>query len=221
MNYNTPITVYVLNLIEREDRYLSTKKQFANRLEFNLSIVPAIKHKIGAYGQWKSFIKIVMQEIKKNSDFFIFCEDDHVFTKKYNFDYLSESVKRADKLGADLLCGGVGFIKDAVQCTEHLFWVKTFNGLQFTVIFNRFYEKIIKSDVGDGFVADFYLSTISDNIFIMYPFISRQREFGYSDITEKNNQEGYVNKVFCNTEKSLDILNKVKLFYQNISHDIR
>ena len=55
----------------------------------------------------------------------------------------------------------------------------------------------------------------------MYPFISRQREFSYSDVTTTNNQKGYVDKLFRHTSKSLNILNKVKLFYQNIAHEIQ
>lgn len=215
------ISVYALNLSNRPDRLKNIQKQFHKKSEFNFNVVSAIKHEIGAYGQWKSLIRIVKQEIEKNSDFFIFCEDDHVFTKDYNFEYLSDSIKQADRLGADFLWGGVAYIVDAIQCTEHLFWVKIFNGLQFTVIFKRFYEKIIKADVGEGFVADFYLSEISDNKFVMYPFISRQREFGYSDITKTNNEKGHVNKLFRSTSKTLNILNKVKLFYQKIPYEIR
>ena len=58
-------------------------------------------------------------------------------------------------------------------------------------------------------------------MFVMYPFISRQREFGYSDITETNNHEGYINELFRSTSKMLDSLNKVKLFYKSISYEIR
>ena len=215
------ISVYALNLSNRPDRLKNIQKQFHKKSEFNFNVVSAIKHEIGAYGQWKSLIRIVKQEIEKNSDFFIFCEDDHVFTKDYNFEYLSDSIKQADRLGADFLCGGVAYIVDAIQCTEHLFWVKTFNGLQFTIIFNRFYERIVNADVGDGFVTDFYFSEISDSKFVMYPFVSCQREFGYSDVTETNNQKGYVDKLFRSTSKTLNILNKVKLFYQKIPYEIR
>ena len=115
----------------------------------------------------------------------------------------------------------MSWLHDAIQCTEHLFWIKAFNGLQFTVIYKRFYKKILESNLDEGYVTDFYLSTFSDNKFVMYPFISRQREFGYSDVTTTNNQKGYVDKLFRHTSKSLNILNKVKLFYQNIAHEIQ
>lgn len=215
------ISVYVPNLQERVDRKKSIMHQFKRRSEFILTIVPAIKNKIGAWGLWQTFIKIVEEENKKGSDFFILCEDDHVFTKNYSSQYLFENIVAADDREADLLFGGVSWLQNAIQCTEHLFWLKAFNGLQFTVIYKRFYEKILDSNLAEGYVADFYLSTLSDSMFVMYPFISRQREFGYSDITETNNHEGYINELFRSTSKMLNSLNKVKLFYKSISYEIR
>jgi GR25 family glycosyltransferase involved in LPS biosynthesis len=42
------IPTYVINLREREDRLEHIYNQFSNRPEFNLTIVEAIKKKIGA-----------------------------------------------------------------------------------------------------------------------------------------------------------------------------
>lgn len=215
------IPVYVPNLKERTERKDSILNQFKMKPEFVLTIVPAIKNKIGAWRLWQTFIKIVEEEDRKKSDFFIFCEDDHVLLKNYSNQYLLENIIAANERNADLLCGGVSWLHDAIQCTEHLFWIKAFNGLQFTVIYKRFYKKILESNLDEGYVTDFYLSTFSDNKFVMYPFISRQREFSYSDVTTTTNQKGYVDKLFRHTSKSLNILNKVKLFYQNIAHKIR
>ncbi|MBW4762089.1 glycosyl transferase, partial [Prevotella melaninogenica] len=100
------ISVYVPNLQERVDRKKSIMHQFKRRSEFILTIVPAIKNKIGAWGLWQTFIKIVEEENKKGSDFFILCEDDHVFTKNYSSQYLFENIVAADDREADLLFGG-------------------------------------------------------------------------------------------------------------------
>ena len=215
------ISVYSPNLEERKDRKKSIEFQFKEKQEFSLIIVPAIKHEIGAYGLSKTLIRIVEMECRKRSDFFIFCEDDHVFTKKYNYHYLIESINLANEKKADLLLGGVSCMADPIQCTSHLFWVRVFNGRQFTVVYRRFYEKILNSNLGEGCITDFYLSQLSDNKFVMFPFISKQREFGYSDITRINGQKGHVDKLFFNAEHSLSILNSIRNFYQNISHGIR
>lgn len=216
-----PITVYALNIIERKDRKRSIRTQFKGKSEFELIVVPVIKHKMGAYGQWKNFVKIVELENEKDSDFFIFCEDDHVFTKYYVYSYLYDCIKQANYLKADILCGGVGFIKDVVPCSNHLFWMKTFNGLQFTVVFNRFYKTIIQHDTQEGFVSDYYLSEISDNKFVMYPFISVQKEFGYSDITYFNKEKGHINKCFKNAANIINRITKAKQFYHTISNELQ
>ena len=47
----------------------------------------------------------------------------------------------------------------------------------------------------------------------MWPFISVQKEFGYSDVTFFNNTPNYVGKLFEKTSKELSVLNKVKKYY--------
>lgn len=215
------ISVYAPNLSERKDRLKSIQRQFSGKPEFDFAVVPAIRHETGAFGQWQTFVKLVKQELKKNSEFFIFCEDDHVFTKDYRFEYLLECIRQADCFGADILCGGIAYVIDAIRCTDHLFWMKTFNGMQFTVIFNRFYQKIIQSDTEEGFISDHYLSEISDHKFVMHPFISIQKEFGYSDITAQNNQKGYVRRCFKTIDEKLHLLKKVEQFYKKATYEIR
>lgn len=215
------ISVYALNLPKRQDRLQSILQQFRGKSEFDFKVISVIQHQIGAYGQWRNFVDLVQQEEKKNSEYFIFCEDDHVFTKDYNFKYLQDCINEAENLKADILCGGVGFVRDAIQCTSNLYWMNVFNGMQFTIVFNRFYKEIIQSDTNEGFISDIYLSEISDSKFVMYPFISLQKEFGYSDITEKNKQKGYLQKCFQHTQKKIEIVKKVRTFYQQNIHGVR
>lgn len=82
------INVYVPNLSIRTDRKASIEKQFKDKNEFELNILPALEHRIGAYGLWQTFMSVVRKEHDKRSEFFIFCEDDHVFTENYNREYL-------------------------------------------------------------------------------------------------------------------------------------
>ena len=63
-------------------------------------------------------------------------------------------------------------------------------------------------------ITDFHISSNSDNIFVTYPFFSVQKEFGYSDVTSFNNKEGYVDGLFKGTSIGLDILDKVRTFYE-------
>ena len=96
---------------------------------------------------------------------------------------------------------------------ELIFWLERFNGMQFTVVYSRFYETLIQADTQEGFTTDIKISELSDNIFVMYPYISVQKEFGYSDVTSSNNKKGYVAGLFQATRNRLHMLDKVKNFY--------
>lgn len=208
-----PIPVFVSNLKKRTDRKKSVQAQYAGRKEFDLYIVPANEHTNGSWGLWQTFYQIVSQEAEKNTPFFIFCEDDHIFSDCYTSEFLFKNIHDADSLGADLLSGGMSWLDNPIQVTEHLFWVKAFNGMQFTVVFKRFYQIVLSFHTDKGYVTDAFLSGLSENIFVIYPYISTQADFGYSDVTSRNNMEGHVPALFSNTLKRLGRLNKVRLFY--------
>lgn len=213
------ITVYVPNLHYRKDRRQSIVKEFADKEGFELHIVPAIEDKDGSVALWKKFYEIVEKENAKNSDFFIFCEDDHVFTEHYSMEYLRKQIEEADSYEADLLSGGMSFLRNPVQVGENLFWVSYFNGMQFTVIFQRLYKRILQSHTATGYVTDIYLSSLAKRKFVVYPYISVQREFGYSDATSFNNEEGRVERLFANSQGLLASLLKVKPHYSGIAYE--
>ena len=207
--------MYVANLPERKERKMSILEQFNDRSEFQVQIVPAIKHEMGAKGLWETFIGVLKREIESNSPYFIFCEDDHVFTEDYNREFFDKQVSQAKEYGADLLSGGVSWMKNPIQCSENMFWISHFTANQFIVVFHRLYQKILESNVGGRyFVLDRKLSDLSDSTFVTYPFISIQKEFGYSDATPYNNEKpGFVDYLFRRERERVRILNKVKNFY--------
>jgi|AGTN01.3.fsa_nt_gi hypothetical protein len=205
--------VTIINLAHRTDRREHILKQFSDKPEFTFTIVPAIEHTKGAYGLWKTIQLIVSTASLEERDFVILCEDDHTFTEHYSFKFLKNCVEQAIELDADLLSGGYSWFANAVQVTENLFWVDKFNGMQFTVIFQKFYETILNANFGEDVVTDIYLSNLTDNKFVTYPNISTQKEFGYSDVTPYNGQEGYINVIFRKSINRFNILNKVRNYY--------
>lgn len=59
-----PVKVYCANLPERKDRRKHIEREFKDRLEFDLNIMPAIKNETdGAKGLYQTFLSIL--EIKK------------------------------------------------------------------------------------------------------------------------------------------------------------
>lgn len=212
-----PISVYAPNLPQRPERRASILQQFAGRTEFEFHVVPAIECKQPTWGLWQTFYQIVEKEKAKNSDYFIFCEDDHVFTDYYQKDFLFERIEEAQLLGAELLSGGMAVSRHPVQASKHLFWVDWFNGMQFTVIFRGLYDKILTARTTDGYTLDIMLSYLAKNKFVIYPYISIQKEFGYSDATDINNESGRVTRFFENAQATLDKLCKVRSFYAHVS----
>lgn len=212
------ISVFAPNLEKRADRRRALQAQFAGKKEFQLNIVPAITHPHrGAWGLWQTFIKIIVQQKALQRPFFIFCEDDHTFTEHYSYERLRSAISKAEALEADVLSGGVSWFRDAIQCDSNLFWIDRFNGMQFTVIFSRFYDRILEANQAEGYVTDIRLSELSDRIFMMFPFISVQSEFGYSDVTFSNNKEGYVNSLFERSALQFSVMDKVKQRYENMN----
>ena len=134
------IAVYISNLSYRTDRRRSICKQFYHKQLFKIHFVPAIQHKTGAFGLWKTFLSIVAKERQNDSPYFVFCEDDHVYTEAYTDDFIMRRIEEADSLKADILSGGVSWFETAIQIKENLFWLEKFNGMQFTVIYNRFMD---------------------------------------------------------------------------------
>ena len=87
--------------------------------------------------------------------------------------------------------------------------------MQFTIIFQKFYNTLLAlGEIEEEFALDFKISELSDSIFVMYPFISVQKEFGYSDVTSKNAEEGYVEGLFKGTSQKLNMLKRVKAEYK-------
>jgi hypothetical protein len=210
------IPVFAINLAERSDRRSHIVTQFENKPEFELYIVSAIKHKIGAIGLWQTMHKIVTKAKDNNDEYIIICEDDHFFKETYNNNLLIEALEKADQQQAALLLGGVSYFEDAVQIDQKLFWLRNFTGTQFVVMFNRFYEKFLNIDFNDGDSIDLKMSHISNNIYCIYPFISTQKEFGYSDVTKKNEQEGVVEEYFKKSEKRLRALSFLRKYFDNL-----
>ncbi len=207
------IRVYIPNLIQRTDRKSSIIKQFEGKKVFDVYIICPVYDEVAHNSLWKTFYDIVRKEAEMKSEFFIFCEDDHVFTKEYSEQFLLKQIFLAKELGADILSGGMSWHDMVLQVKNDLFWVNRFNGMQFTIIFQHFYEKILLSDRDADRITDNFLSTLTDSIFVTFPYISIQKEFGYSDVTKGNNEEGYVKGLFEKTENSLAILNKVRNYY--------
>lgn len=205
------IKVIAINVPKRKDRYNHIVSVFSKRKIFDFQIKNCVPNEKGNISLWLTIKQII--EEHKNEPFIIICEDDHYFTDDFSEEKLFEYIEKARNLGADILSGGVSWFDIAVQIDTNFFWLKTFNGMQFTVIFKKFFNTILNTNFNEKDSADFKISSLSENIFVIVPFISKQKEFGYSDVTFLNNEKGKVEKLFKQTSERLNLLKKVKTFY--------
>mgnify|MGYP003444712783 FL=1 len=150
------------------------------------------------------------------ADFLLICEDDHQFTADYSSQLLFAAIAEAREKGADVLCGGVSWFNNAVQISNNLYWVEKFSGLQFTIIFRKFIQSILNATFNELEAADYKISDLTVNKFFIFPFISTQKDYGYSDATPKNNLAGRVSKLFDECIERVNVLNKITRHYKNI-----
>ncbi len=197
---NINIPTYVIHLPERKERRKSIEEQFNGKPEFDVNIVKACRHKVGAVGLWQSIRKITKKAQRNGDDVIIICEDDHVFTPNYQREVLIRNIFKAYEMGSNLLLGGIGGFDAALQITEDLWWINSFWCTQFTVIFRNFFNSILNEPFENNVAADDLYSEMTSNKLVLYPFISIQKEFGYSDCTDKNNKNtGLVENLFSNS----------------------
>ncbi|SEW52327.1 glycosyltransferase family 25 protein [Chitinophaga arvensicola] len=206
---NITIPTYVINLPERVERLQHIKSQFAEKPEFDVTIVEACKHEIGAYGLWQSILKIINMAVDNDDDVIIICEDDHQFTSDYSKEYLLKNIIEAHYQGASYLSGGTGRFGYAIPLTENRYWVNHCLSAQFVVLYKKLFPVILSEPYDETVVADLVYSDITSNKMVLYPFISIQKDFGYSDVTEiHNTSKGIVNRLFAESERKLDTIQK-------------
>ena len=211
---NNTISTYIINLKKRTARKEHILKEFAGRDEFDVSIVEAHEHEIGAIGLWNTIRHIVQNLAAEKKEYILICEDDHQFTEHYSKEHLFNCIAEAKANGADVVLGGVHWVQSTFAVSGSLLWAESFTATQFTIIFNKFYKAILDTDFGEYDAADFKIGSLTNNKFFIYPFISVQKEFGYSDATLRNNAEGRITELFKNTAVAVKHLLNVADFYK-------
>ena len=97
---------------------------------------------------------------------------------------------------SELLSDGIGGFDTTVPVSANRYWVDWFWSTQFMVIFKPLFQKILDYDFKDTDTADGVLSILVKDKMVLYPFISIQKDFGYSDVTRSNNDvSGWINSV--------------------------
>lgn len=217
---NFYLPVYVINLKDRTERKQHIMEQFQGKTEFALTWVEAVEHPIGAVGLWQSMVKAVKMAEKNEDDIMIICEDDHTFTPAYRKEYLLANIIGANEQGSELLSGGIGGFGAAVPVAANRYWVDWFWSTQFIVIFKLLFQKILDYEFKDTDTADGVLSVLAKDKMTVYPFISIQKDFGYSDVTRTNNEiSGMITNHFRQTDMRLSVIHSVAYKFRQKTND--
>ncbi|MNK14501.1 hypothetical protein D3C87_326240 [compost metagenome] len=210
MENNITIPTYIINIPERKDRLKHILAQFDGRNEFDVQVVEASVHTNGAVGLWMSICRVIQMAIKSDEDVIILCEDDHQFTPYYETEKFLSAIYEAHRLGANFLLGGIiGGYSNMLPLQSGITWIDTFWGTQFVVVFRSFFETILAEPFSEEDVADGKFSEMTSNKFVMYPMISIQKEFGYSDITALYNVNGHLQHVIQSAIIRMDKIHEV------------
>jgi hypothetical protein len=208
------IPVFVINLKKRVDRREHILTQFDGRSEFDIHLTEPLPHILATKSLWLTIQYIIQKSITAGYEFVVICEDDHCFTTQYTAARFYENIAAANSFNCDILCGGVNSVKSTFSLSPGLYWMEQFTGLQFTVVFRRFFSAILELPFNDAEdCADIAISNTAKCKALLYPFISVQKEFGYSDVTTANNKPGFMGELFAQSAERIVNLSKVAGFY--------
>lgn len=161
-------------------------------------------------------MSILAVEKHQDNPYFIFIEDDHKFTSGYSFEYLKERIIEGDSKNAEILVCGPTFMHLPIQCSDNLFWVKVFNGSQFMVIYRRIFNKYQDLVNNKRRILDVSLSEELDYKYVLFPAISEQEYFGYSDATPHvfENSEHYLRTLSLEVNNRMAVLNALRTIFE-------
>lgn len=200
------IPTFIINLKRRDDRRKYIEEEFARKPEFSINIVEAIEHGTPAIGLYLTLKLLIKKAQDIGYEFVLVCEDDHQFTSFYNKTDLIDNIHDLDNEGADVFLGGVSWFDYLKENKNQKYLLNSFTGTQFMVIYSRFYTSLINGKFRKSDTIDRWIARLSSNIYMSVPMISIQKDFGYSDVTEKNNSPGKVQGLFTDTIKRLESL---------------
>lgn len=204
------IPVYAINMSERKERREHIIRQFEGKLEFEFHLVEACTHAKGTIGLWNSIIKIVRKAKEDDEEVIIICEDDHYFTEHYSPGLLYKEIRETYIQGGELLSGGIGGFGQAIPTGYHRYWIDWMWCTQFIVIYSSLFDKILSYEFKENDTADGVLSLLASTKMVVYPFISEQKDFGYSDVTQSNMvHKGLIREHFERSNKKLHMIEQI------------
>jgi len=172
---------------------------------------------------WDNLKLAVTKAIAENHDYLIICLDSHEFSESYNFIDFQKNIAVAKSKNVDILLGGVYRMKNPIKISDTLFWIDDFRGIQFTIIFKRFFKSVLDVSLNDKDDRDVHkFSSLTKNKMILYPFISKP---SYIDSPNNRQQSSVqsaaitrdnIGPLFALAGSTLDKLTNISNYYNLI-----
>lgn len=205
------MTIYIRNLMEQEERLEPLLRQFRGE-EFDINLIGTNTCIVDEVKFWNSIKKSLKSQVKKAEDFIIVCGSIHQFTSEYSHELLINSIESAKTMNAHILAGGISAFSSAIQVSENLFWVEKFSGLQFIIIFKKFFKIFLNSEFRKGDVVDYRLCSLTNSKYFIYPFISIERDTSHFDLTFRNNTKNKKSKTLKQCRTKVRAIKQVAAF---------
>jgi glycosyl transferase family 25 len=152
--------------------------------------------------------------IKNEDDVIVISEDDHEFTSAYSKELFIKNIMEAHAQGADYLSGGTGGFSFAIPITPNRYWLNPCFSTQFIIIFKKFFDRILAEPFDEEVIADILLPSMTSHKMVMYPFISNQKDFGYSDASPVHeNDKGMIRRIFIRSSRTMEKLQQAYMKY--------
>lgn len=173
--------IHVITTDERVDRHAHIEAQFNDYPQYVLRMHSAPRqrgdHRCG------SLVKKMVAAIDRNrsAPYCVIIEDDHRFTGKFSPELLSAQIAAGDSLGLDILLGGVEYFSGPVLRYHsqdpfvNIISVQNFMGMQFCVVYKKFYDAFLKMDPG-RFPEESLSTNGAIRKGVIYPFVSIQED---------------------------------------------
>lgn len=205
------INVEVSNLKHRADRLEHVIQEFKKFPIFNVSFNEPVEMQHADDSILQSIASYVGKNY--NEPFFIYAEDDVVFTDNFDVDTFVKSVEWMEGK-ADILLGGVSYLRGMLtslyDLPSNVVRIDGYRGSHFTVIYKTAYDTILKvaQEPNSGFEKAFDKKLC---VYAFHPFIAEQKDFGYSDTGHAYTRT--LDAMFKRSNEKLNFLKKTMFVY--------
>ncbi len=157
---------------------------------------------------------IIKKELDTSDETFGIFDDNRSFGLMHTSLDLNEVISDADLNSADVLFLGANKIASVIPVSKNLFWVEHLSGIQMAIIFKRFYNRVLSTFTPKSDSLDF-LSILSNQKFIIYPFITIPDSYQLKDGINTTIPSYSSGTPINYSEKQIEIVNDLYKTYRD------